>query len=150
MLWARAPVAGKLVSCVEVVKREIERDGGGKQKGKWWQYSGVGEDFVEVVPGVAGGEKGKKGQGKGVKFEDEEKEKVGEGEDKMDVDVREVGDQEVEEEEDEGEEPAFEPLTKDVQKAKEWKSVPVLTVFLSRVPVKELEALYGVQTNSSS
>ncbi|OBT42826.1 hypothetical protein VE00_08140 [Pseudogymnoascus sp. WSF 3629] len=113
--WAKAKSAGKLVSVVEVVKRELGMGGG-----VWFQYSGVGEGF-EGVPRDGGEGDGDEGQGK------------------------EGGDVEMEEE-------GFEKMKSRIERAIEGtekvRSVPVMTVYLSRVRVEALREAYGEQTNS--
>ncbi|OBT82899.1 hypothetical protein VE02_08581 [Pseudogymnoascus sp. 03VT05] len=51
--WAKARSAGKLVSVVEVVKRELGAEGG-----VWFQYNGLGEGFVGVARDGGEGEDG--------------------------------------------------------------------------------------------
>lgn len=62
VLQAKAKVASKMVSVVEICKRDI-----GKEGGKWFQYSAVGEVRVEII-GEDGGGKGEKA----VESEDED------------------------------------------------------------------------------
>lgn len=133
-----------MVSVVEVVKREVERENYGR--GRWWQYSGVGEEIIEVSP---------KSSRKGTKREPIALD--GEGGDKMDVDAKETKDGEGEVkgevmgQSEEESEPYFEPLKKGgVMEMKKYKAEAVLTVYLSRVPIKELKAVYGEQTNSKT
>lgn len=148
VLYASAPVGSKLVSIVEVVKREIEAEGkkNGGKVGRWWQYSGVGEEIVEVRPQGKGGKKGKGGSSsQPIELDDEEGEKMD-----LDAEEKEGGKEDGDGDEEESE-PYFEPLKKvEQQVGKKFKAGAVLTVYLSRVPVKELEKVYGVQTNSKT
>lgn len=62
MVYARAAVGGKLVSVVEVVKREIARKGG-----CWFQYCALGEG-VGVIPRREGG--GEEREGNDMEVDD--------------------------------------------------------------------------------
>lgn len=120
MLYAKAAVAGKLVSVVEVVKREVEGRGSarvGDRGGVWFQYSGLGEG-VAVVPRRGGGDMG-------------------------------VEEMEVDEEEEGGgvDEAVFEMMKtrkeRLVEGTEKVRAVPVMTVYLSRVRIEKLKNAYG-------
>ena len=126
MLYAKAAVAGKLVSVVEVVKREVEGRGSGRagdRGGVWFQYSALGEG-VGVFPRRRGGETG--------------------GEE-MEVDEMEVD----EKEEDGGgiDDGAFEMMKtrkeRLIEGTEKVRAVPVMTVYLSRVRIEKLKNAYG-------
>ncbi|KAL5346110.1 hypothetical protein ACLOAV_009142 [Pseudogymnoascus australis] len=104
--WAKARSAGKLVSVVEVVKREIGGEGG-----VWFQYNGLGEG-VGGVP--------REGQ------DGEEGEEVG-----------------GEEEEEEGFEKMKSRIERAVEGTEKVRSVPLMTVYLSRVRIEALREAYG-------
>ena len=105
--WAKAKSAGKLVSVVEVVKREIGGEGG-----VWFQYNGLGEGVGGVPRDGEGGE--------------------GDGEGEEDVEMEEEG---------------FEKMKTRIERAIEGtekvRSVPVMTVYLSRVRIEALREAYG-------
>lgn len=127
VMYAKAPVSGKLISVVEVVKREM-----GQKGRKWYQYSALSETMV-VIPR----QKPKSAQKKG-KVEMEGKEGNG------------CGEMEIDGEEDE--ESYFETLKTKQERVLEGtdrvRAVPVLTVYLSRVPIEKLKQKYGEQTNA--
>lgn len=103
--WAKAKSAGKLVSVVEVVKREIGGEGG-----VWFQYNGLGEG-VGGVP--------REGEGEG-----------GDGDVEMEM-------------EDEGFEKMKTRIERAIEGTEKVRSVPVMTVYLSRVRIEALREAYG-------
>ncbi|KFX90959.1 hypothetical protein O988_07969 [Pseudogymnoascus sp. VKM F-3808] len=109
--WAKAKSAGKLISVVEVVKREIAGEGD-----VWFQYNGLGE-------GIAGVPREKDGDG-------------------------EVLDVEMEDVEEEGFEKMKTRIERAIEGTEKVRSVPVMTVYLSRVRIEALRGAYGEQTNS--
>ena len=155
MLHAKASAASKLVSVVEIAKREVEMQGG-----KWWQYCSVhgkveemrekkgknlcGEEKVpdrhDEIATETHFEKGEDGTGQGGQEEEVEEEgKEGGVDRKM---------------EDEEEEEAFETMApKEVktnpagsprlEERKKVRAIPIMTIYMSRVPVPELKQLYG-------
>ncbi|KAL2071609.1 hypothetical protein VTL71DRAFT_12844 [Oculimacula yallundae] len=129
MLYAKAPVACKLVSIVEIVKREVAKEGG-----KWFAYCGVGEVVAPraaLISPPLGKEK-KKGSGH---FEDSEG--GGEGE-----------------REESAEEEAFEVMKTPFERALESearpkvRAMPVMSLYLSRGRIESLRIVYGEQTNA--
>lgn len=121
VLQAKAKVASKMVSVVEICKREI-----GKEGGKWFQYNAVGEARGEI--------KGIEGVGKGV-----DKGEGGDGE---------VAEKTLESE---GEDESFETMKTPFERAIEGKpkirAVPVMMVYLSRIRIDSLRKAHGEQTN---
>ena len=124
MLHSKAKVASKLISVVEIAKREIA--GGGE---KWFQYNAVEgvleeraeekeKDGKEVAKDVVRGEGG--GESMDVKEKDEE---------------------------DEEEEESFETMKTPFERAIEGKAkvraVPGMTTYLSRVRIEVLRKKYG-------
>ncbi|ELR06320.1 hypothetical protein GMDG_07911 [Pseudogymnoascus destructans 20631-21] len=107
--WAKAKSAGKLVSVMEVVKREIGGEGG------------CGFSITGLGRGLGGGE----GWGGG-----------------------EDGEGDVEMEEDEGFEMMKTRVERAIEGTEKLRSVPVMTVYLSRVRIEALREAYGEQTNS--
>ncbi|MCJ1313442.1 hypothetical protein MMC25_007120 [Agyrium rufum] len=165
VLHAKAPVASKLCSIVEIAKQTIQ-----KEKGQWYQYSRVHGELTELKPpkaknggrtltevdGEGMGEKaaedaGKttESSGKNVEMETEEiveavKEIHGDGD----------GDEEVEDEDEEHDEEAFETMLSPAhrvssgskeppQPRKKIRAVPVLTIYMSRVPIPDLRSVFG-------
>ena len=122
VMYAKAATASKMVSVVEVVKREI-----GQKGGKWYQYNALGETMV-VIP-----------------RRQPKSEKVGNGK-------RQADEKEVDGEEDE--ESYFETMKTKQERILEGtdrqRAVPVLTVYLSKVPIEKLKMKYGEQTNATT
>jgi hypothetical protein len=138
--------AGKLISVVEIAKREIEKRrkasgnaSEGKAKGKgWWQYTQL-KSVVREVPRetkqkgkVMGGE-GEAGKDEAVEQDDEEDDAFEpvpseEASAKRKRDGKESGELE-------------DGYEMDVTMKK--RAMPVLTVYLSTVPVRELKMAFG-------
>lgn len=118
MLHAKAPVASKLITIAEIVKREIAKDGG-----KWYQYNRLGQVMEEKKREEHVGKRKKKVGGADEEMADHED--GGEG-------------QESEEE--------FETMKTPFERAIEGKpkvgAVPVMTIYLSRVRVDSLKKDY--------
>ena len=121
MLYSKAPVAAKLITIAEITKREIGQNGG-----KWFQYNKL-DSVVEEKEVNSKGEKGEKVNAESPK----------------DPSVMEAD----EEEEPESEGEAFETMKTPFERAIEGRpkirSVPVMTLYLSRVRVDSLRKLYG-------
>lgn len=146
ILSAKAGVANKLISVVEIAKRELEAQGA-----KWWQYSRVHSQVTELK------DKTKKGTDGGktlLQWETEQvaKSKVGPQDLKDAVGDSAMIDAVGGEEEDEedafaavapnGNEPTALP-TEGIAARKKIRAVPVMTIHMSRVPVDELKQAYG-------
>ncbi|CZS95994.1 uncharacterized protein RAG0_05479 [Rhynchosporium agropyri] len=131
MLYAKAPVACKLISVAEIAKRQIAKEGG-----KWFEYCCVGE----VVTPITKPEKEKPKEKKKVDVEDRDQEggKNREGSE--------------EDEEDEAE--AFEVMKTPFERALESegrqkiRALPVMSLYLSRGRISSLRTVYGEQTNA--
>lgn len=125
VMHSKAATASKLVSVVEVVKRELAGKDG---KGKWYQYNALGETMV-VIP---------RKQPSSTESGNQKEEKK--GEDAMDVDKEK------------DEDTYFETMKTKQERVLEGtdrrRAVPVLTVYLSRVPIEKLKMKYGEQTNA--
>lgn len=137
MLYAKAPVAGKLISVVEVIKREIAGTKGENtdRSGLWFQYNALGETMKAIPRKVLAA-------GKEI---DEGKEKDVEA---MDMDRED-------EDNDEGiDESVFETMKAVKERIAEgtdkMRAVPVLSIYLSRVRIEKLKSAYGEQTNSTT
>ena len=153
-LYARSNVASKLISVVEITKRDIESQPKG---GKWYQYSRVSSELKEIPRskalkgskiGIIGG---KDGNSTGKTLKDWHSQK------KQDGHIRNratglnttpsgllVSTPERAEsgQEDDGED-AFEtmhnPQAGPQQKDTKLRNVPILTIYMARVPVSELQ-----------
>ena len=130
-LHAKAPVVSKMVTIVQIVKRNIENE-----KGKWWQYSKLHGEIMEL------NETGKKGREQGktlLKLQKDQDTVEGSGPVAGDVRVDSVDG-------DGDDDPTFEIMgAEDSQSGnrKKIRAVPVMTIFMSMVPVKELKDVYG-------
>ncbi|KAF7866740.1 hypothetical protein EAF04_005582 [Stromatinia cepivora] len=123
LLSAKAPVACKLISIAEIVKRELAKNGA-----KWFQYNVVGELSATIPRNYT--EIGKS---------ENEKEGVEEG----DVEMKDEG----EEEAFEVMKTPFERALEAEERPK-IRGVATLSLYLSRVRVESLKKLYGEQTNA--
>ena len=148
LLHAKASVASKLVSIVEIAKRAIEQDGG-----KWWQYSRVHGEITELK------EKKPKEAAGGKTLAEWEREKHSQQEQKqesakdtMATELRDGNAPMAAESEDEEDGAAFETMEVDpgsgkatggAEARRKIRAVPVLTIYLSRVPVADLKTAYG-------
>ncbi|SMR64266.1 unnamed protein product [Zymoseptoria tritici ST99CH_3D1] len=142
--------AGKLISIVEIVKRELESrkeasEVGGEVKAKgrgWWQYTQL-KSVVQEVPRErkrkveVEGDAGEGGVDGGAEEDDEEEEDVFEIMDSAKTSTkRKRGGEESEKV---AEEESRDSTTKK-------RAMPVLTVYLSTAPVNELRMAFGEQT----
>ena len=130
---ARAPFANRMLSVVEIAKRELVG-----RKSRWFQYSAV-VGRVEEMKSEGKGELRHTGSGKtagGFRGSGEGKE----NEAGLDV---EMGDETGGGEDEEEEEDAFETIRFEAEERTKVRAVPVMTVYLSRVPIPELKAEFG-------
>ena len=133
VLHARSNVVSKLITVVEIAKREVEQE-----NGKWFQYSRVWGELCEFkekqkqkVDKDGEGEVQAEGRRLGANAEEGEKKK-----EDVDVDMTNEGEEEEEE--------AFETMAPKAETArKKVRAVPILTIYVSRVPVPELKAKFG-------
>ncbi|APA12650.1 predicted protein [Sclerotinia sclerotiorum 1980 UF-70] len=123
LLSAKAPVACKLISIAEIVKRELANNGA-----KWFQYNVVGELSTTIPRSYT--EIGK-----------DETEK--EGGDEGDVEMKDGG----EEEAFEVMKTPFERALEAEERPK-VRGVATLSLYLSRVRIESLKKIYGEQTNA--
>ena len=133
-LRARSNVASKLISVVEIAKRDIESK---ERSGKWYQYSRVSGELKEI-PKVKPS-KGSKNQAQ----DDAGKKQGGRTIKDWNFQHRQAdAPKDLESGDEDGEEEAFETMADAVAKpgAKDTKlrNIPVLTIYMSRVPVSEL------------
>jgi hypothetical protein len=160
---SRGGAAAKLVSIVEIALRVYKGeslqnvDGGkGKQKQKVYQFCGLSSVILELKESRKGKEV-KSGAGRGAntsggrvkglqkakRDKDTSKETVGEDVEMKDAPARPVA---IEEEEAENEESdsAFETMSaQQVIQPTKVRNTPILTIYLSLVPVQELEREFG-------
>jgi hypothetical protein len=122
LVHAKGSVASKLITIVEIAKREISRTGG-----KWYQYNGL-DQFMAIQ-----GKKSTAVNGTGRR--------LGENTDDMEID-RNEGDPSGDDNEG-----AFEtmktPLERAIEGKPKVKAIPVLTTYLSRVRIGSLKEKYG-------
>lgn len=118
-LHAKAPVASKLITIVEIAKREIKKDGG-----KWFQYNKVEEIMEEQKP---------KSQDKGKSKDKQSGEtKTDEGEDKQGS-----------EEDAEEFETMKTPFERSIEGKPKVRAVPIMITYLSRVRIDTLKKEHG-------
>ena len=163
ILRARAADAGKLVTIAEIAKRELEKEeerGGGEgegegeegpgeggaskttDEGRWFQYTALGEEVNEIPRGGGGG----KGKSKGK----ERKGKKSVGGDAAPGDGEEDGKGSDDDDDDDDDfETMKTPLERALERRPLLRGTPVMSIFLSRVPVEELRRRYGEQTNAA-
>lgn len=141
ILYSKADVASKMISIVEIIKKEVE-----KVKGKWWQYSKLQSRLEGVKP---------KNQGSGRTLRDlgvDDKHssalndslkpaitKSSEGRERGEV---------VDVDEEDEVEAAFETMAlprrpETREQPRKVRNVPIMTIYIARVPVPGLKELYG-------
>jgi hypothetical protein len=113
-LYAKAPVASKMITVVEIVKRELE-----KRSEEWLQYNVVGQVMAERKEDV-------KKMGKEKDGADEEEEDGGESE-----------------EETTAFETMKTPFERANEGNEKVRAVPVMTIYLSRNRIERLRKAYG-------
>jgi hypothetical protein len=130
MIHAKAPVASKLISIVEIAKREIQKVGG-----KWYQYSGLEQTIIQ--PGKQSAVMKGPGFTLGSKSEG----------------ATEAMDEEGESQSVDGE-TGFETMKTPLERALEGKpkirAVPVMTIYLSRIGIDSLKKAFGFVSRSKS
>ena len=157
ILHAEAQNASKMVTIAELSKRDIE-----KEKGKWWQYTKLEGHVMEMKEKPRKPPLGQVGKTL-VVWEDEQRNgAIGETQANVEMEgtlTEPTSDKEPNDivdavtEEEEEEEEAFETMavpTDDHRGAtlpgaarKKIRAVPVMTIYLARVPVPGLRELYG-------
>ena len=143
-LHARANAASKLISVVEIAKRDIEAQPKG---GKWYQYSRVSAELKEIprnmpVKSSKSRANGSSVAGKTLKEWNAEKERESSAENTIEGENSSAAGA-VAQSSDDGEEDAFETLahpkaTSNSDDTVKLRNIPVLTIYLARVPVTEL------------
>ncbi|MCJ1404311.1 hypothetical protein MMC11_007536 [Xylographa trunciseda] len=146
-LHAKANTASKMISIVEIVKREVEKEGG-----RLYQYSALAsslEALKEKKPRTENDGKSSAANGKTLaEWQAAQDARVEVSSQPAANDV-EMDDDKVEEEE------SFETMTEKkangqlkLQTSGERKivrAIPMMTIYLSRVPISEFKQLYGEQ-----
>ena len=145
VLSAKANVAGKMGSIVEIAKQKIV-----EEKGKWWQYTKLHGQLLELKP------KRTRPAGDGQIFaeRDEGRERGSDTEPMVTQEAGNASTKEPESEEDEEIEESFETmdcaetpnrgLTSETSRGEQKvHSTPVMTIFFARVPIPGLKELYG-------
>ena len=128
-LHAKANVAQKMISIVEIAKRGIENTGG-----HWWQYSRCHSDLRELVEKEVVARKRDALAAKDTAGAPRPKGPLPVGKDGMDLDEAD-------------EEEAFEAMSPKqvathVEARKKVRAVAVMTIYMSRVPIPEFTAIY--------
>jgi hypothetical protein len=127
LLHAKSPVSSKLISIIEIAKREIAKAGG-----KWYQYNFLGQ--------TRAAQEKKSAAMKGTGFT------LG-GKISLDTDAMEVDNKEDSHGVDE-EDSTFETMKTPLERAIEGKpkvqAIPLMAVFLSRVRIDALKTAYGL------
>lgn len=141
ILAAKADVASKMVGIVEIAKRTIQQEGG-----KWWQYSKLYPQMVELKKKT---KKPKRAEGgKSLREWDDEQKQKGETvseegkENQDDGTIPQEANPEEDEDEDEG---AFQTMGRrqvmayDENRSK-MRAIPIMTIYLSQAPVPALKS----------
>ena len=113
MLHSKAPVASKMISIAEIIKRELV-----KNSGKWYQYNKLGE-VVEEKKDKDGGRGKEKNTGE-------------------DVSMTENGSGDAENASDEEFETMKTPFERAIEGKPKIRATPVMTLYLSRVRIDSL------------
>ncbi|SLM40944.1 DNA/RNA-binding protein Alba-like [Lasallia pustulata] len=149
ILHAKGNVAGKMISIVEIAKREIE-----KERGCWWQYSSVHAENTELKELQV--TKGPQTEKTLLENQEHHKDDADSGMDEAQQAMTDSktadGPCPVEEEDyfesmGQGVPHEVVPLTEETEARKKIRSIPVMTTYMSRVPVAALKQAYGEQTN---
>ena len=130
-LHAKANVAGKMISIVEIAKREIQQ-----AKGHWWQYSRCHGDLMEWRRKEAKAKNESAATGGNVIRIGHAEELRSIKEESMDLDG-------ADEEEVAFQETSPKQIGAQVEARKKVRAVPVMTIYMSRVPIPEFKAIYG-------
>ena len=151
VLHAKANVAAKMVSIIEIAKKNISQEGG-----KWWQYSRLHGQIAELK------ENPEKVEPAGKTLVEWERNRVSSRRNAVEVNATSNGVQvegpivgTIDEPEDLiDDEVVFETMkenkkggdpsaTEGFQARKKIRAVPVMTIYMSRVPIKEFKERYG-------
>lgn len=140
VLHAKAEIASKMVSIVEIAKREIQKD-----QGKWYQYSRLHGEIAKLKKKQAMRREGGKTntqwdkEKSATKAADEAAEKRSDGVEEVHQENEAVDDEENEMED------AFETMVAPIRDVEERKvrAIPVMTIYFARVPVPGMKELYG-------
>ncbi|MCJ1340043.1 hypothetical protein MMC09_005337 [Bachmanniomyces sp. S44760] len=152
-LYAKANVASKMISIVEITKGNIQRDGG-----KWWAYSKVHGQIEELKVRTNGSGKNAKGDISKPWASDADVSKDGDqqmrgNEGILADDAMQVDEVAADQDEDDGAFQTMEVVNQPaemstVEARKKVRAIPIMTIYMSRVPINELKELYGEQTNA--
>ena len=154
VLHAKSDVASKMVSIIGIARQTIEHN-----KGKWWQYSKLDGQIVEMKPKVVK----RMGDGKTIsewqrEREGQESRRVEEVEAETGRASEEIQHNQVVVDVDEGMEDAFESMVgsreadqgaklSGKEDGRKIRATPVMTIYFARVPVPGLKELYGYVVN---
>ena len=136
VLRAKAADAGKLISISEIAKRELAKDQSKDvYAGRWFQYIGLGEEVHEVPRDVEG------------RTIVEDTILGARSTEEMDADKTRRKEAEAEDDDDGGFEHMKTPFERAIEGRPRKRAVPMMCLFLSRVPITELSKRYGEQSN---
>ena len=145
ILHAKGNVAGKMISIVEIAKREIE-----KERGSWWQYSGVHTEITDLKElQVTKGSQTEKTLSENQEHHKDDADRgMDEAQQAMTESKTADGPSPAEEEEffesmGQGVPHEVLPLAEETEPRKKIRSIPVMMTYMSRVPVAELKQAYG-------
>ncbi|KAK8045062.1 hypothetical protein PG993_005086 [Apiospora rasikravindrae] len=149
VLRARAADAGKLISIAEIAKREMLKSGQDGTK-RWYQYIALGAETKDVER-----EKGRspsgRGEGKTVIEETILAQRQDPGEKEMTDDEQQQGREKEQDENYDEDDDDFEQMKTPFERAIEGmpkiRAVPVMSLFLSSIPIDELRRQYGEQAS---
>ena len=158
ILHAKANVASKMISVVEIAKRQIE-----EEKGRWWQYCGV-QPLLEELRAREKKKDTLQAEGRTIKqwqegqksgpFQgNDETEEVASKPEARKADNVVSTEETMEVEEDVGEE-AFQTMTNvgnigngatahEILARPKVRATPIMSIYMARVPVPELKERYG-------
>ena len=147
-LHARSEAANKLITVVEIVKREVE-----KEDGKWWQYSRISGEIRELKEEVHEERKGGISLDEGAGKDNGSTASNGQGTgDRAEVVVDKTNTEMEVDGKEEDEEDAFEPVPdkngqarfeNGKKRKRKIREMPVMTIYMSRVPLPEFRTVFG-------
>ena len=148
ILHAKADVASKMIGIAELAKREMEKD-----KGKWYQYSKIESQVTEKKRGLEGSERAVPGKTLG-EWENHRQSNSGQEQtsrpdpaQQPQRDAMMIDQEQERKDDDDEEEEAFETVATTAigphKGGQKVRAIPIMTIYLSRVPVPVLKSIYG-------
>jgi hypothetical protein len=127
MLYGKAPVASKMITIVEIAKREIAQNGG-----KWFQYNKV-EQTLMIREKIDASSKTMGLEDKGINSMDLDEAEGIKTDDEIPGSMFET---------------MKTPFERAIEDRPKFRAIPVMTLYLSRVRVESLKKMHGEQTNA--